>query len=293
MRIHNLDLNLVKAFVAVAEEGGFTRAAKKLFIEQPSVSRAIARLEKELQTRLFQRTKRRTTLTTKGEELLIVAKNILSSAGDLLDMARNKDRDLSGAIRFAAENPLSSIYFPEVIAKVSREHPNLWPMMFTGITDDAVDRIKRRELEFGVFLYEGVRRPGLEYRELAACAFKLVASRRISKSNLDSFIGSREINGGESAHLPTLESLKKLNKSIRIKYSANDIVAYHKMILKGLGIGLLPERMAREDLKRKTLKECEYGLKLDFPIWLVSRRGFPLSLEGKRIVELFLEVHGS
>ena len=70
MGLNKLDLNLLKTFVGVAEEESFTRAAKKLFIEQSAVSKAIKRLEVEIGATLFLRTKRRVQLTTKGAGLL-------------------------------------------------------------------------------------------------------------------------------------------------------------------------------------------------------------------------------
>ena len=65
MRLNNLDLNLIKTFVFVAEEKSFTKAAKRLFIEQSSVSKAIKRFEDEIGATLFLRTKKYVELTSK------------------------------------------------------------------------------------------------------------------------------------------------------------------------------------------------------------------------------------
>jgi DNA-binding transcriptional LysR family regulator len=292
MGINDFDLNLLKVFVSVAENGGFTKAAQKLFIEQPSVSRAIKRLEDDVGL-LFLRTKRRVQLTTKGKDLFVLAKNILVASDDFLGVAKNKEAELSGIIKFAAGTPISSLFMPEVIHRVSIEYPRLWPMMYTGITDDVVSRIKNRELEFGFFFYEGNRLPGLDYKELIQCEFKIIAAPTIDKEGLNSFIGSREINESGTAALPTFSKLKKINKSIRIKYSANDLNAYRELVLRGLGIGLLPEVMIRSELKLKKLKVLHQNLSLSFPIWLVSRHGYPLSLEAQRIVSLLTKVVSS
>jgi DNA-binding transcriptional LysR family regulator len=288
MSINDFDLNLLKVFVSVAENGGFTKAAQKLFIEQPSVTRAIQRLEDDVGP-LFLRTKRRVQLTTKGSDLFVLAKNILIAGDDFLGVAKNKESELSGTIKFAAGTPISSLLMPEVISKISKEYPRLWPMMYTGITDDVVRRIKNRELEFGLLFYEGNRIAGVEYKELIQCEFKVVATPTIDKEGLNSFIGSREINESNAASLPTFSKLKKINKSLRIKYSANDLNAYREIILKGLGIGLLPEMMIRSDLQRKKLKLLYPNMQLSFPIWLVCRQGYPLSHEAQRIVSLLLD----
>ena len=75
MGINDLDLNLLKAFIAVAEEKHFTKAAKSLFVEQSAISKSIKRLELELGTQLFLRTNRKVELTTKGENLYYCPRN--------------------------------------------------------------------------------------------------------------------------------------------------------------------------------------------------------------------------
>jgi DNA-binding transcriptional LysR family regulator len=87
-----LDLRLLRAFVAVAEELHFTRAAERLFVAQQALSRDIRRLEAEVGARLFSRSTRRVTLTADGERLLLRARSLLA----LNDAAL---RELHGANR--------------------------------------------------------------------------------------------------------------------------------------------------------------------------------------------------
>lgn len=73
-----LDLRLLRAFVAVAEELHFTRAANRLFVAQQALSRDISRLESQVGARLFTRSTRRVTLTADGERLLVHARSLLA-----------------------------------------------------------------------------------------------------------------------------------------------------------------------------------------------------------------------
>jgi DNA-binding transcriptional LysR family regulator len=73
-----LDLRLLRHFVAVAEELHFTRAAARLYLAQQALSRDVARLERQLGVRLFTRTTRRVTLTPDGERLLVRARELLA-----------------------------------------------------------------------------------------------------------------------------------------------------------------------------------------------------------------------
>jgi len=287
MRLSDLDLNLLKVFVLVAEEKGFSKAAKRLFIEQSAVSKAIKRLEESLGAALFLRTKRRVELTTRGTSLLPLARQVLQSSEDLINLAQDKGSELSGTLRFGAVSPLSFIFMPDVISQISKDYPRVWPMMFTGIGDDLSQRVKRRELEFVFLGYEGTRLKELEYRQLGYCKYKIVVSPRIEKEALNSFIGSREIHDQANAKLPTFEKLKKLNKCLQIKYSANDFMAYKALVLRGLGIGLLPEILVKEEVAKNKLKVLYPDMVLSFPVHVIHHGSYRLNLEASRTIEVF------
>ncbi|MGW1712343.1 LysR family transcriptional regulator [Streptomyces sp. NPDC002156] len=81
---HHLDPRLLHAFVAVAEELHFTRAAARLYVAQQALSRDIRRLERELGADLFVRSTRRVTLSADGERLLPYARRVLAAHDELL-----------------------------------------------------------------------------------------------------------------------------------------------------------------------------------------------------------------
>ncbi|MEV6834136.1 LysR family transcriptional regulator [Streptomyces sp. NPDC051133] len=80
----HIDPRLLRAFVAVAEELHFTRAAARLYVAQQALSRDVRRLERELGTELFVRTTRQVTLTPDGDRLLPHARRVLAAQDDLL-----------------------------------------------------------------------------------------------------------------------------------------------------------------------------------------------------------------
>lgn len=84
----HLDPRLLRAFVAVAEELHFTRAAARLYLAQQALSRDVRRLERELGTELFVRSTRQVTLTPDGERLLPYARRVLEAQDDLLGAFR-------------------------------------------------------------------------------------------------------------------------------------------------------------------------------------------------------------
>ncbi|MFE9452682.1 LysR family transcriptional regulator [Streptomyces sp. NPDC006739] len=80
----HMDARLLRAFVTVAEELHFTRAAARLYVAQQALSRDVRRLERELGAELFVRTTRQVTLTADGERLLPYARRVLAAQDDLL-----------------------------------------------------------------------------------------------------------------------------------------------------------------------------------------------------------------
>jgi DNA-binding transcriptional LysR family regulator len=80
----HLEPRLLRAFLAVAEELHFTRAAARLYVAQQALSRDVRRLERELGAELFVRTTRQVTLTADGERLLPLARRVLRAQDDLI-----------------------------------------------------------------------------------------------------------------------------------------------------------------------------------------------------------------
>ncbi|MFD0659535.1 LysR family transcriptional regulator [Thermocatellispora tengchongensis] len=83
-----MDTRALKYFIAVAEELSFSRAAARLYVSQPSLSRQIQRLENDLRTPLFQRTSRDVRLTPAGQALLPAAKDLIEQWTDAFRQAR-------------------------------------------------------------------------------------------------------------------------------------------------------------------------------------------------------------
>jgi len=92
------DPGLLRAFVAVKETGGFTRAGQRLNLTQSAISHQIRRLEEQVGRQLLQRTTRRLTLTEDGEEFLRHAGQILASLDALTQ--RFQPSPVSGVVRF-------------------------------------------------------------------------------------------------------------------------------------------------------------------------------------------------
>lgn len=120
-----LDLVHVRSFVALAAELHFGRAAQRLNMTQPPLSRQIRLLEDYLGTRLFERTSQSVALTPAGRNFLPEAQALLQHAEDAEALAREVSHELEGQIRIGFYGSASFRFLPLIMARIAQVHPRL------------------------------------------------------------------------------------------------------------------------------------------------------------------------
>jgi len=131
-----MQLTQLAYFVAVAEEGSFTRAAERVGVAQPSLSQQIKALETDLGALLVHRTRGQVGLTASGETLLPVARRMLADA----ETARREIRELAalgrGRVRLGATPSLCTGLLPAVLAEYRRKYPGVDIVVHEGGSRD-------------------------------------------------------------------------------------------------------------------------------------------------------------
>jgi DNA-binding transcriptional LysR family regulator len=115
----------LEAFIAVAEEEHFGRAAERLHLTQPPLSRQIQTLERHLQVSLFDRTKRRTKLTVAGAAFLVEARRLVAIARDAETAAGRVAKGLSGAIRIGFTSVVGNATLPRLLPLAAQLLPDI------------------------------------------------------------------------------------------------------------------------------------------------------------------------
>lgn len=137
----NLDLTALRAFVAVADAGGVTRAAGLLNLTQSAVSMQIKRLEDSLGSGLFLRAARKLTLTAEGEQLLGFARRMLALNDEAL--SRLTSATFEGEIRLGVPHDIVYPAIPGILKRLSQQYPRLrinLQSSFTILLKDAFSR---------------------------------------------------------------------------------------------------------------------------------------------------------
>src|SRR5215510_2437969 len=142
------DTGLLRSFVAVAESGGFTNAAKLLNSTQSTVSAQIQRLEEEAGRSLFVRSTRSVELTSAGETLLGYARTILRLNEDA--RLRLSGVRHSGRVRVGANEDLTDSWLPKVLHRFGRQYPEVEVELEIGIGPRLFEKVETQELDLAV-----------------------------------------------------------------------------------------------------------------------------------------------
>ena len=181
---HQLEYRHLRYFLAVAEELHFRKAAERLFISQPGLSRQIKQMEEDLGITLLERHNRKVKLTKAGKylqkELIVNLKNL----DDILNHTKLLNSGINGKLRFGYVGSAIQEVIPELLTKFKNKYPNI---IFTLSEMDNKAQIKallNQEIDIGFVRVERVPR-GLEIQAIFEDTFSLVLPKnhKINESN--------------------------------------------------------------------------------------------------------------
>jgi DNA-binding transcriptional LysR family regulator len=139
------DLDLLRTFVAVVDNAGFTRAAGRVGRTQSTVSLQVKKLEDGLGRRLFERDGRELTLTADGEILLTYARQLLRIADEA--RARLLEPDVDGLVRMGTPEDFATVYLPDILARFVRAHPRVALQVDCNFSFNLLDGFSRGEYD--------------------------------------------------------------------------------------------------------------------------------------------------
>ncbi|MEX3934271.1 LysR family transcriptional regulator [Paraburkholderia phymatum] len=289
-----MDLNLrdIRALVAVAEAGSFTRAAERLHLSQPALTVQIRRLEEAVGARLFDRNSRNVALTATGRELLPLLRKSLQDMESMLRDARALGEGESGTVRVACLPTFAASVLPELIIDMKLEVPRVVFQIRDVVASTVNALVRNEEADIGLTGGEvldpmlEVLRTGVD-RLVVVCpqAHPLARKRRIGLNDLAQ--APLVLTApGTSVRAVVDAALSESREPLDIACEPTYMMTAVAMVRAGLGVTILPET-ARE-------VRAEAGLvvkKIDHPafvrsIAIVKKRGRTLPAITEKFVKL-------
>lgn len=286
MTVTDLDWNDVRFFLAVAQTGRIARAARSLGVDQTTVTRRIASLEKRLRAELFTRTTSGWSLTTAGQRVSDSAKRMAEAAEEV--SAEESDA-LDGVVRIATSETIAEYFVPEAVKNVQLRHPGIRAVVNTGFS--RVDLL-RGEADLAIRLVRPTD-PRLTARRVARRFFRLYASADylsrpgeppadLAGHSIVTYDEALRVDGAPFRHL-------KLG-AVTHAFEANSARVLVAAAVAGLGVVQLPDYVGDAT---PSLVHVLPKLDVPYAIWLVvpqsKRRSGAVRAVADSIVTTFTE----
>lgn len=284
----------LKVFTAVADEGGMSAAAKKLHVSQPTVSQAIAELEKYYEVKLFERLSQKLYLTKEGELMLSFSRHILDSferMEEAVDQAVKRTR-----LRIGCSVTVGTCLINDILDRAGKKMPDVLFSVVVANSSDIEKAILCNEVDLGIV--EGILRsselavtPVCEDELAVVCAgtHPLAKEKAVT---LDMLSGqdyiSRESGSAERNQLEKIFEERGL-KLTRVFCSTNT-EAIKNAVIHGMGIAVLSVRMIEKERAAGDIVVLPIeGLKVKRDINLVVHKNKYLSKSMQMMQEIIKE----
>lgn len=266
------DWNQARAFLATAEEGSLSAAARALGLTQPTLGRQVTALEEALGIVLFERAGRSLVLTEAGRDILEHVRTMADAAGRVSLAASGQSKAIEGKVSISASDVMAAYLLPPILKRLKAVAPRLEIIV---IASNSLSDLRRREADIAI------RHVRPDHPELMA---RLIRDARAyfyatpdylkeagNPANFEELARADFISFGDRDQLATLFSGSGVPVSPdNFKMGSANGVSAWQMVRQGLGIGIMAEEVAAMTPEVvAALPDMEPFL---YPIWLVTHR---------------------
>ncbi len=245
-----MDLRQMEVVIAVAEEGGFSAAARRLHVVQSAISSTVRALERELGAPLFHRTTHRVSLTPAGHAFLPAARATLEAAEEARAAVDLAQGELRGEITVGVMQGLYAGLAP-ALADFHREHPGVTVRLRQAPVDDIPQALREGAVDLAIAALDAPQSRGLTTRLLLREDMVLVTAPAETPRP------ARPTTLAEAGRLPLVDFpptwaiRHEVDKAFRAAavehtttFEVNDILAAGDLVRYGLGVCVMPPSLA-------------------------------------------------
>lgn len=280
-----LDWSLVQAFLAVAERGSLSAAARTLGATQPTVGRQIKAMEEQLGAELFLRRGHGLELTAVGESLIEAARAMRAAAHELELATAGASHELEGTVRITASVAVSVHHLPAIIARLRQEEPRI---AIELVPSDASSNLHFREADIAVRMYRPTQLDLVAVHvgdlELGVYAAKSYVERRGMPRSPAELLSHDVVGMDKSTQM--VDGFRQVGFSVTresFMVRVDDQVAAWALVRAGAGIGFAQKVIGGADPDLVEIP-LELGLPV-LPVWLTAHEAVRAAPRVNRVWE--------
>lgn len=291
-----MDIGQLEAFLQVAAQRSFSRAAEVLRLTQPSVTARIQSLERDLGETLFERNGRGVSLTEAGVAFMPHAQRVLKALQDGRDAIQLVQQVELGTLRLAAAPTIGTYVLPGLLKEFRARYPGIEVSVRTEYSDQIVQMVLADEVQVG--LERAISHADVVTVPLYEDEVVLVASPQHpfaerGTASIEELGGEALImfNRGSSYYTLVDNALRQAGAPVSPAMELDNMEAAKKMVEQGLGIAILPKVAVGRELHEGELRQIRVrGMTMPKrQIALIYRRGRPLSRAAQAFIRLLEE----
>lgn len=273
-----MDITALQAFIAVAEIGSFSQASERLYLTQPAISKRIAQLESELDTRLFDRIGRTISLTESGKALLPRARHILLELEDSRRAISNLSGKIAGRLGVGTSHHIGLHRLPPVLRRYTAAYQEVELDLHFMDSEEACRAVLHGDLELAVVTLPLTPPSELQTRLIWPDPLDFIVYPQhplltelspISPARLCEHPAILPAPGTYTREIIE-QAFRPYGLHIPIRMGTNYLETIKMMVSVGLGWSVLPRSMLSDDLRVLTIRDIHLSRRLGV-VWHGAR----------------------
>lgn len=274
-----MDINNLTAFIEVAKQQSFSKAAEILFLTQPAISKRITALETELGTALFNRINRKVTLTEAGRALLPRAQNLRYELEDIRRIASQLSEQVAGSLSMGTSHHIGLHRLPPFLSFFNTTYPDVHlDLHFVG-SEQACEAVEQGDLELAFITLPSELPPQLHAKVLWQDELHIVVNRehklaQFAEVSLEALQAERCILPGKDTYTYQLiaQAFQALTHKLNIYLTTHYLDTLKMLVSAGFGWSVLPHTLVD-----KTMVVLNTPVKLTRQLGVITHRRRSLS----------------
>lgn len=274
-----MDINNLTAFIEVAKQQSFSKAAEILFLTQPAISKRITALEAELGTALFNRINRKVTLTEAGRALLPRAQNLRCELEDIRRIASQLSEQVAGSLSMGTSHHIGLHRLPPFLSFFNTTYPDVHlDLHFVG-SEQACEAVEQGDLELAFITLPSELPPQLHAKALWQDELHIVVNRehklaQFAEVSLEALQAERCILPGKDTYTYQLiaQAFQALTQKLNIYLTTHYLDTLKMLVSAGFGWSVLPHTLVD-----KTMVVLNTPVKLTRQLGVITHRRRSLS----------------